>query len=126
MRKAAEMQLMNEIRLYLSENDVISFRTNVGKVEMRDGRWFDTGLPKGFSDLLCLLPGGRACFIEVKVRPNRPTKEQLNFIDRMKGQGAAAGVCYSLEDVGRLLDGGRKNGNEIEIQEDPQCLNSKK
>ena len=45
-----ETVLMNQIRVELSKTCVI-FRANVGSVRMMDGRYFSTGLPKGFPDL---------------------------------------------------------------------------
>jgi hypothetical protein len=60
----SEHALQNEIRVKLSSLGYTVFRVNVGKVKMKDGRFFDTGLPVGFSDLLALKEG-RACFIEV-------------------------------------------------------------
>ena len=44
----AEHKIQNDIRVALTKNNCRVFRTNVGKVRMADGRWFDTGLPKGF------------------------------------------------------------------------------
>lgn len=100
-----EAQLQNDIRLYLSSKGIINFRTNVGTVKLPDGRYFDTGLPKGHSDLYGVLPNtGRVIYIEVKVKPNKPSREQLNFIEAMKKQGAIAGVCYSVDDVEALLN----------------------
>lgn len=94
-----EHDLQNSIRLRLSQLGFAVFRTNVGKVKMQDGRWFDTGLPKGFSDLLAV-KNGKAYFIECKVKPNKPTPEQVNFIEQMKNKyGCAAGVAYSVEDA---------------------------
>ena len=94
-----EHELMNNIRVELSKHGFISFRTNVGKIRMSDGRWFDTGLPKGFSDIFAISPNGQAVFIECKVRPNKPTKEQEAFITVMRRQGCNAGVAYSIEEA---------------------------
>lgn len=93
-----ETSLMNAIRLELSSRKYIVFRANVGTVKTPDGRYFNTGLPKGFSDLFAV-KNGKAYFIEVKVHPNTPTPEQLNFIDRMRKQGCSAGVAYSVEEA---------------------------
>lgn len=99
-----EHNLQNSIRLRLSQLGFAVFRTNVGKVKMQDGRWFDTGLPKGFSDLLAV-KNGKAYFIECKVKPNKPTPEQVNFIEQMKNKyGCAAGVAYSVEDAERICN----------------------
>lgn len=99
MHEAKEMKLLSEIRLALAEHNIITFRCNVGKVKMADGRWFDTGLPPGHSDLSGVLPGGRALFIECKVKPRKPTKQQQAFIAAMLKQGATAGVAYTVDDA---------------------------
>ena len=97
----AEHDLQNEIRIKLSSLGYTVFRANVGKVKMQDGRWFDTGLPQGFSDLFAV-KSGRVYFIEVKVKPNKPTPEQLNFIERMIQQGCRAGVAYSVDEAVKI------------------------
>lgn len=97
-----ETDLMNSIRLALSEKGFCVFRTNVGKFKLSDGRWFDTGLPKGHSDLVAYR-NGKAYFIEVKVKPNKPTNEQLNFIKQMCNRyGCIGDVAYSVDDVFRI------------------------
>ena len=97
-----ETELMNCVRLRLSELGFAVFRANVGKVRMTDGRYFDTGLPKGFSDLFAV-KNGMIYFIETKVKPNRPTKEQMHFLDVMSSRyGCAGGVAYSVEDAERI------------------------
>lgn len=96
-----EQDLQNAIRLKLSSLGYTVFRANVGKVRLADGRWFDTGLPRGYSDLTAH-KDGNTYFIEVKVKPNKPTPEQLNFIERMRTQGFAAGVAYSVDDAVKI------------------------
>ena len=99
-----ETALMNRLRVEASKYGVC-FRANVGKVRLADGRFFDTGLPKGFSDLFGIRDGdGKAFFIEVKTGKGRPSKEQLNFINRMIELGALAGICRSEKDVEELLN----------------------
>lgn len=98
-----ETDLMNQIRLKLSEYGVVTFRTNVGKVCMADGRWFDTGLPPGFSDLMAIKEG-RVYFLEVKVKPNKPTPNQLLFLSRMKNKGCGGDVVYSVSDALRVCE----------------------
>ena len=99
-----EHDLQNSIRLKLSKEGYTTFRANVGKVKLADGRWFDTGLPKGFSDLFAV-KSGRVYFIECKVKPNTPTPEQLNFIERMREQGCRAGVAYTVEEAMEIVKG---------------------
>ena len=113
--KLQEMELLNEIRLKLQEIGCLTFRTNVGKVRTPDGRWFSTGLPKGFSDLLCLRPDGVACFIETKLHPRKPTKEQCQFILAMIKQGCPAGVAFSVEDAIKIVEWTQDNAMDNEI-----------
>lgn len=58
----------------------------------------------GLSDLLILDNCGHAYFCEVKVKPNRPTKEQIEFIEFVKSRGFAGMVVFSLNDLKKLLD----------------------
>lgn len=99
-----EHDLQNSIRLKLSKEGYTTFRANVGKVKMQDGRWFDTGLPKGFSDLFAV-KDGRVYFIECKIHPRKPTPEQIRFIERMQEQGCRAGVAYSVEEAIKICEG---------------------
>ena len=95
--------IQNKIREALSPYAVI-FRANVGSGVTYDGRHFDTGLPKGFSDLFGFRKSdGKAIFIEVKTASGRVSPEQKNFIRRMKEFGAVAGVCRSPEDALLLI-----------------------
>ena len=98
-----EHDLQNQIRIKLSQCGYTVFRANVGKVKMQDGRWFDTGLPPGFSDLFAVRDG-RIYFIECKVHPRKPTQEQLNFIRRMQEQGCSAGIAYSVDDAMKIIE----------------------
>ena len=77
----SEHDLQNSIRLKLSEMGYCVFRANVGKFQTKDGHWFDTGLPKGFSDLFAI-KGGSVAF--------------------------NAGIARSVEDAVKIVEG--KNG----------------
>lgn len=98
-----EHRIQNEIRLALSPYCMI-FRINVGVVKTPDGRYFDTGVPKGFSDLFGFRRSdGRAVFIEVKTKTGRVSPHQLRFIEKMRAEGALAGICRSKEDALALV-----------------------
>ena len=100
-----ETALMNKIRVALSEYGVC-FRANVGKVRMLDGRYFDTGLPKGFSDLFGVRKSdGKVFFIEVKTEKGRVRPEQEKFIERMKDLNAIAGIARSVEEAIAIVEG---------------------
>lgn len=100
-----EHKIQNEIRLALTDSCVI-FRINVGVVKTPDERYFDTGVPKGFSDLFGFRRSdGRAVFIEVKTANGRVSPQQKQFIRQMTDNGAIAGICRSAEDALKLIGG---------------------
>jgi hypothetical protein len=102
-RLTEEHAIQNRIRAALSPYAVV-FRANVGKVKTPDGRFFDTGLPTGFSDLFGFRKSdGRAVFIEVKTPHGRVSENQKNFLKQMQSCGAIAGVCRSVDDALRLI-----------------------
>lgn len=98
-----ETDLMHAVMLAVTEAGCQIFRTNVGKVRTPDGRFFDTGLPKGHSDLYGFRPDGQIFYIETKLHPRKPTKEQRQFILAMIGKGAAAGVAYTVEEAMQIV-----------------------
>lgn len=99
-----EHSIQNAVRRALSENGCVIFRINVGKGRTFDGRYFDTGVPVGFSDLFGVRQSdGKAIFIEVKTKTGRIRPEQKNFIEKMRRSGTVAGICRSTEDAIRLI-----------------------
>lgn len=58
---------------------------------------------KGISDIIGILPDGKFLAIEVKIKPNKPSTEQLAFLETVTKSGGRAGVVYSLKDVQQLL-----------------------
>ena len=100
-----EHRIQNEIRAALAPYCVI-FRVNVGAGRTEDGRYFSTGVPRGFSDLFGVrLSDGRAVFIEVKTPTGRVSAQQSKFIKSMRACGAIAGICRSAEDAITLIKG---------------------
>ena len=99
-----ESLIQSKIRVALSQDGHIVFRANVGKVRMADGRFFDTGLPKGFSDLFGFRKDGQIFFIEVKNETGKVRPEQEKFIEQMKKRGALAGVARSVEDAMEIVN----------------------
>ncbi len=98
-----EHDIQNDIRNNIADIAVI-FRANVGSGITYDGRHFDTGLPKGFSDLFGFRKSdGRAVFIEVKSPTGRVRPEQINFIQKMQIYGALAGIARSVEDARKII-----------------------
>lgn len=100
----SEHDVQNLIRMELAKRNIICFRANVGKVRIADGRYFDTGLPKGFSDLFGFRPDGQIFFIEVKNKIGRVRPEQVKFIERMRSSGALAGVARNIAEALEIIE----------------------
>lgn len=100
-----EHEIQNSIRLKLSEMGYCVFRINVGKFKLADGRWFETGAPKGYSDLTAI-KDGNVYFLEVKTETGKPTKDQINFLAVMRDRyGCVTGIVRSVDDAVRLVSG---------------------
>lgn len=93
-----EHKIMNEIRLWCGEHNILCFRCNVGKVRLADGGWFDTGLPEGFSDLL-ILHKGVTYFVEVKTPTGRQRPEQITFERTVREHGFIYLIARSVNDI---------------------------
>ena len=99
-----EHDIQNAVRLKLSELGYAVFRINTGRFKLADGRWFDVGVPKGFSDLIAV-KNGRIYFLEVKTAAGKASPEQLNFITVMRDRyGCAAGIVRSVDDAVKLVE----------------------
>lgn len=100
-----EGRLMQTIAIWCGERGYMSFRCNAGTFLSADGSRYVVGLPRGFSDMLILKPGGQAAFVETKIHPRKPTDEQVRFISAVRSYGFRAGVAYSLEDAKKIIEG---------------------
>lgn len=101
----SEHQTQSEIMLAVSQAGNKIFRSNVGCVQTIDGRWFDTGLPKGHADLYGFRPDGQVFYIEVKSETGRVRPDQINFLETMRKNGALAGIARSVEDAMKIING---------------------
>lgn len=111
--KGHEAAIQDSIRVALAEHGYVVFRTNVGKVKTADGRFFDTGLPTGFPDLLGFKPeNGKIYFIEVKTPVGHRRKDQINFANFLRDKCAIYGVARSAEEAVTIVR------DELKILED--------
>lgn len=111
--KGKEQATQDSIRVALAQAGYVVFRTNVGKVKTADGRWFDTGLPSGFPDLMGYKPeNGRAFFIEVKTPKGKRRKDQVLFAKGLQNRNVIYGVCRSAEEAVAIVK------NELKILDD--------
>lgn len=100
----AEMAIQNDIRVKLAQAGYVVFRTNVGKVKTADGRFFDTGLPKGFFDLFGFKhDNGRIFFLEIKNKKGRVRDDQKQFHRMLTKYGIIHGVARSPEDALKIV-----------------------
>ena len=99
----SEHDIQSSIRLSLSQHGFCVFRANVGTVKLSDGRFFDTGLPRGFSDLFAVRDG-QVYFIEVKKPGGHVRDDQKKFLQTMHDRyGCPAGIAYSVEDALKIV-----------------------
>lgn len=111
--KTQEAAIQDSIRAALAQAGYIVFRTNVGKVKTADGRWFDSGLPTGFPDLVGFKPeNGKVYFIEVKTPTGHRRKDQINFANFLRDKCAIYGVARSAEEAVTIVR------DELKILED--------
>lgn len=64
------------------------------------------GVKAGVPDVWLALPRGRyhGLVIEMKVKPNKPTKHQIKWIKQLNEVGYLAVVCYGFEEAREILD----------------------
>lgn len=102
----SEHQIQNEIRVALSSNGCTVFRANVGKVKLPNGRWFDTGLPKGFPDLFGFRQSdGKMFYVEVKNDIGRLRPDQIKFASIIKKHPVLYGVARSVDEALEIIKG---------------------
>ena len=111
-----ESTIQKQIQLALSEAGCLIWRNETGnfwagkqlhrageQVTLANARMVPCGLCKGSSDLVGLDPAGRFLAVEVKTPSGRPSKEQLNFIQRVNDAGGIAGIARSPEEALDLI-----------------------
>ena len=65
----------------------------------------EAGLKPGFPDLVVIVQN-RLVAIEMKIKPNKPTKEQKAWIEALNAcEGISAFVCYSTEEAIAEIEG---------------------
>lgn len=63
------------------------------------GALIKMGLVPGMPDLVCILPGGRVCWLEVKTDTGRLSAAQVEIHYRLVGLGHAVHVVRSIDDA---------------------------
>lgn len=103
----SEHEIQSAIMVAVSQHQCTVFRSNVGKVKMADGRWFDTGLPKGHPDLYGFRwSDGKVFYLEIKNAKGRPRKDQVKFHRFLTAHGIIHGLARSVDDAVKIVDEG--------------------
>ena len=125
-----EREIQNDIRIELSDHGTY-FRANVGScwtanqvqklpdgsIHLIDPHPFNSGLPRGFSDVFGITPititeddvgktVGVFTAIEIKRPGNKPTPEQVNFLRVVTERGGLAGIAHSAEEAVQIIKQG--------------------
>ena len=108
----SEAAIQQEIRLWLSQKGITTWRNNVGAARTDTGRIVRYGLANDSkqlqshfksSDLIGILPDGRFLAIEVKRRGGRRLPAQENFIKFVNSHGGVACFAESVQEVEECL-----------------------
>lgn len=81
---------------------------NAGKRSFWGGaRLKREGMSKGFPDVVCFISNGshHGLIMEFKVKPNKTTPEQEDWLERLDRAGYLALVVWSAEEAIAVLDG---------------------
>jgi hypothetical protein len=102
-----ETDLVRACLEYLRLNRIMAWRSNTGArtAEYRGKtRFFKFGVP-GSGDIFGVLAGGRFLSVECKLRGNKPTLAQAEWMERVRQAGGVAGVVHDLQELALLLKG---------------------
>ena len=103
----SEHEIQSRILVAVSQHHCTIFRANVGKVKMADGRWLDTGLPKGHPDLYGFRwSDHRVFYIEVKNEKGKPRADQIKFHEMLTKREIIHGIARSAGDAIKIVEEG--------------------
>lgn len=100
-----ETVLMRQIMAALSEKGCFVLRSNAGVYYDNKGNRVTIGFP-GLSDLIGCTPTGQFFALEIKTPGQKPRENQLQYLAAMRGYGAIAGWCTSVEEALNIVFGG--------------------
>ena len=100
-----ESDIQKTILDYLRIKKCLVFKhRNVGIYKQSTGKYIPLSFgEKGISDIIGLTDKGQFLAIEVKMPKKKPSKEQLDFIERVKEKGGIALWTDNLDDVMKII-----------------------
>ena len=99
-----ESQLQRQIMDYLRLKKCVVVKFRAVGIKKANGSFIP--LPageKGVSDLLFCTPDGRFGACEVKIKGNKPTQNQLDYLESIRKHKGIAILAYSLDDVIKMI-----------------------
>ena len=101
----SEHEIQSRILVAVSKHHCTIFRSNVGKVKTADGRWFDTGLPKGHPDLYGFKwSNSKVFYLEIKNAKGKPRPDQIQFHKMLTKHRIIHGIARSVDDALKVID----------------------
>jgi hypothetical protein len=94
-----EQGIQAAILAYLRMRHILCWKNNTAGIYVRARNTYIPSHAPGVSDILGVLPGGRALAIEVKAPKGKVSPHQQQFIDAVNQAGGLAFVARSVEEV---------------------------
>ena len=99
-----ETEIQTQIMEYLETKGYIVTKFNNGAHKVKGGvRGRRAKSTIGVSDLIACSPEGKFCAIEVKRAEGKLSKEQIDFLDRVRSKGGIGIAAFCLDDVSSTL-----------------------
>jgi len=109
-----EHVIQTQIIAMLSLNGCQVWRINVGKVPMKDGRFFSAGPQAGFPDICGYRKSdGKMFFIEVKTRTGKRRPAQEYFAKSIADDPVIYGVARSPEEALEVVQQGLNRTEDV-------------
>ena len=99
-----ESDLQKQILDYLRWRGIFCWKSNTTGIYDPVRKMFRTNHYKGVADIIGIAKGGFLIAVGVKMKGNKPSPEQVQFIETIKQFGGVACIAYSLEDVEKLIN----------------------
>lgn len=99
-----ESALVQQVLSYLRFKGHFVWRNNTGatRAGQYGERFIRYGLV-GSSDVLGCARDGKLIAVECKIKPQKPTQYQLEFLEEVRKRGGYAVLAYDLKDVEAVL-----------------------
>jgi len=99
-----EINLQKSIELECGKLGWVCFHFNPGKKQLVDATWWNSGIPKGWPDLIIFTDFGLTFFVETKIKYNKPSKEQKTFKRVLNSKQHIVENIYSYDEWTQLAD----------------------